>query len=87
MQELIEMIVKALVDSPEEVSVKKIEGERSIIFEVRVPPADLGKVIGKQGRIANSLRTLVRAAGTKQHKSVWVAINSTAEESQEEGHG
>jgi predicted RNA-binding protein YlqC (UPF0109 family) len=87
MQELIEMIVKALVDSPEQVSVRRVEGERSIIFEVRVPPSDLGKVIGKQGRIANSLRTLVRAAGTKQGKSVWVAINSTADAEQEEKHG
>jgi len=87
MQELIEMVVKALVDSPEQVTVKRVEGERSIIFEVRVPSADLGKVIGKQGRIANSLRTLVRAAGTKQHKSIWVDINSTEEECREEEHG
>ena len=88
MQELIELVVKALVDSPEEVTVKKVEGERSIIFEVRVPPNDLGKVIGKQGRIANSLRTLVRAAGAKQHKSIWVDINSTEAEEEERGsHG
>ncbi|NIM07361.1 MAG: KH domain-containing protein [Armatimonadetes bacterium] len=84
MQELIEMIVKALVDSPDEVRIKKVEGERSIIFEVRVPQEDLGKVIGKQGRIANSIRTLVRAAGTKQRKSIWVAINSTDDAEQEE---
>lgn len=87
MQELIEMVVKALVDAPEKVLVRRVEGERSIIFEVRVAQADLGKVIGKQGRIANSLRTLVRAAGTKQHKSIWVDINSIAERPQEEEHG
>jgi hypothetical protein len=73
------MIVRALVDDPEQVSVNKIEGERSIIFEVRVAPDDLGKVIGKGGRIANALRTLVRAAGTKERKSVWVDINKIGE--------
>jgi predicted RNA-binding protein YlqC (UPF0109 family) len=87
MQELIEMVVKALVDEPEKVIVRRVEGERSIIFEVRVASSDLGKVIGKQGRIANSLRTLVKAAGTKQHKSIWVDINSISESSQEEMNG
>ena len=67
MHELVEMIVRALVDEPEQVVVNKVEGERSVIFEVRVAPDDLGKVIGKGGRIANALRTLVRAAGTKEH--------------------
>lgn len=75
MHELVTMIVRALVDDPEQVTVDKIEGERSIIFEVRVAPDDLGKVIGKGGRIANALRTLVRAAGTKERKSIWVDIN------------
>jgi hypothetical protein len=73
------MIVRALVDEPERVGVNKIEGERSIIFEVRVAPDDLGKVIGKGGRIANALRTLVRAAGTKERKSIWVDINKLGE--------
>jgi predicted RNA-binding protein YlqC (UPF0109 family) len=77
--ELVEMIVRALVDDPEQVTVSKIEGERSIIFEVRVAADDLGKVIGKGGRIANALRTLVRAAGTKERKSIWVDINKLAE--------
>jgi predicted RNA-binding protein YlqC (UPF0109 family) len=77
--ELVAMIVKALVDEPDEVAVNKIEGERSIIFEVRVAPDDLGKVIGKGGRIANALRTLVRAAGTKERKSIWVDINKRGE--------
>ena len=79
MHELVTMIVRALVDDPEQVAVNKIEGERSIIFEVRVAPDDLGKVIGKGGRIANALRTLVRAAGTKERKSVWVDINKIGE--------
>ena len=62
-------------NEPERVEVNLVEGERSVIFEVRVAPDDLGKVIGKGGRIANALRTLVRAAGTKEHKSIWVDIN------------
>jgi predicted RNA-binding protein YlqC (UPF0109 family) len=77
--ELVEMIVRALVDEPERVAVNKVEGERSIIFEVRVAPDDLGKVIGKGGRIANALRTLVRAAATKERKSIWVDINKVGE--------
>jgi len=79
--ELVTMIVRALVDDPEQVAVNKIEGERSIIFEVRVAPDDLGKVIGKGGRIANALRTLVRAAGAKERKSIWVDINKLGESS------
>lgn len=75
MDQLVSTIVKALVDEPGEVAVNKIEGERSIILEVRVAPGDLGKVIGKGGRIANALRTLVRAVGTKERKSIWVDIN------------
>lgn len=79
MHELVTMIVRALVDDPEQVVVNKIEGERSMIFEVRVAPDDLGKVIGKGGRIANALRTLVRAAGAKERKSIWVDINKLGE--------
>ncbi len=79
MHELVTMMVKGLVDQPEQVVVNKVEGERSIIFEVRVAPDDLGKVIGKGGRIANALRTLVRAAGTKERKSIWVDINKLGE--------
>ena len=81
MHELVTMLVKGLVDQPEQVSVKTIEGERSIIFEVRVAGDDLGKVIGKGGRIANALRTIVRAAGTKERKSIWMDINKLGEPS------
>jgi len=77
--ELVTMIVRALVDDPDQVSVNKIEGERSVILEVRVAADDLGKVIGKGGRIANALRTLVRAAGAKERKSIWVDINKLGE--------
>lgn len=65
MKELIEMIAKALVDHPEEVVVKPIEGEQSTVLELRVAANDLGKVIGKQGRTARSIRTILGAAGMK----------------------
>ncbi|MCS7191744.1 MAG: KH domain-containing protein [Armatimonadetes bacterium] len=71
---LVETIVRALVDNPNEVHVKQIEGEKTIIVEVKVAPTDLGKVIGKEGRIATAIRTLVRAAATKLGKKVSVEI-------------
>ncbi len=74
MKELVEFIAKALVDSPEEVHVTEVEGERSIILELRVAPDDMGKVIGKQGKIAKSIRTLTKATATKQGKRVVVEI-------------
>jgi hypothetical protein len=64
-KELIESIAKALVDSPDEVAVRAIEGEQSTVLELRVSPSDLGKVIGKQGRTARSIRTILGAAGMK----------------------
>lgn len=74
MKELVETLVKHLVDQPEQVEVKQIEGERVIVLEVRVAPGDLGKVIGRGGRIANALRTVVKAAATKQGKKVNLEI-------------
>ena len=65
MKELVEMIAKALVDSPDEVSVRAIEGEQSTVLELKVAQSDLGKVIGKQGRTARSIRTILGAAGMK----------------------
>ena len=65
MKELIEAIAKALVDLPDEVKVTEIRGEQSTILELRVDPTDLGKVIGKEGRMARSLRTITEAAGMK----------------------
>jgi predicted RNA-binding protein YlqC (UPF0109 family) len=79
MRELVTMMVRALVDDPEQVTVNQVERERSIIFEVRVAPDDFGKVIGKGGRTANALRTLIRAAGTRERKSVWVDLNKHGE--------
>jgi len=68
MKELVEMIAKALVDNPDEVAVTEVEGEQITVLELRVEQSDLGKVIGKQGRTARSIRTLLGAAGMKLRK-------------------
>ena len=68
MVELVEQIAKALVDHPEEVSVTAVEGQQVTILELRVAQSDLGKVIGKQGRTARSIRTILGAAGMKLKK-------------------
>jgi len=65
MKDLVEAMARALVDTPEEVSVKEVEGERTTVFELRVASSDLGKVIGKQGKTARAMRTILGAAGTK----------------------
>ena len=68
LKELVEHIVRKLVDKPESVSVNEINGEQATIIELRVSPDDLGKVIGKEGRTARSIRTLVHAAASKENK-------------------
>jgi predicted RNA-binding protein YlqC (UPF0109 family) len=68
MKELIDFIARSLVDKPEEVVVRETEGEKTTIIELRVAQDDLGKVIGKQGRTARSMRTILNAAGTKLGK-------------------
>lgn len=74
MGELVEVIAKALVDRPEEVQVNEVEGTQSVIIELKVAPEDMGKVIGKQGRIAKAIRTVVKAAAIKENKRVVVEI-------------
>ncbi len=74
MKELVEAIAKALVDDPDSVVVNEVEGNQAIILELKVAPEDMGKVIGKQGRIAKALRTVVKAAATKDNKRVVVEI-------------
>ncbi|MEW6546355.1 MAG: KH domain-containing protein [Bacillota bacterium] len=74
MKELVELLVRALVDNPEEVEVSEVEGERSVVLEVRVAPEDVGKVIGKQGRIVQALRTVVKAAAAREGKKAVVEI-------------
>jgi len=71
---LVEHIAKALVDEPEQVAVRSIEGEQVTVLELRVSPGDLGKVIGKQGRTARSIRTIVGAAGMKLKKRYTLEI-------------
>ena len=68
MKSLVEQIAKALVDKPEEVSVAEVEGERTSVFELRVAQSDIGKVIGKQGKTAQAIRTIISAVGTKLGK-------------------
>ena len=68
MKELIEIIAKALVDNPDEVHVTEVAGEQTVVLELRVAQSDLGKVIGKQGRTARAIRTLLGAAGMKIRK-------------------
>lgn len=74
MGELVEYIAKSLVDNPEMVEVNEVEGSQSLIIELKVAPEDMGKVIGKQGRIAKAIRTVVKAAATKDNKRVIVEI-------------
>ena len=74
MKELVKVIAMALVDHPDQVVVTEEETEKAIVVELRVAPEDMGKVIGKQGRIAKSIRTVVKADSTKDDKKVVVEI-------------
>mgnify|MGYP001462670121 CR=1 FL=1 len=74
MVELVEAIAKSLVSNPDAVEVKEIQGKQAVVIELKVAPADKGKVRGKQGRIAKALRTVVKAAATKAKKKVVVEI-------------
>ncbi len=74
MKQLVEEIAKALVDNPDQVSVREVEGEQVTVLELKVAPSDLGKVIGKQGRTARSIRTLLGAAGMKLNRRFTLEI-------------
>lgn len=74
MKELVEEIAKALVDTPDEVAVREVEGEQVTVFELRVAKNDVGKIIGKQGRTARSIRTLLGAAGVKMNRRFTLEI-------------
>jgi len=73
-KEFLEYIIKALVDEPEEVEINVVEGEKSTIFELKVAPSDTGKVIGKNGRIAKAIRTILNAAIAKSGKRITLDI-------------
>lgn len=74
MKELVEVIAKALVDNPEQVEVLEAEKDGETVIELKVAPSDMGKVIGKQGRIAKAIRSVVKAAASKEDKRVVVEI-------------
>jgi uncharacterized protein len=74
MKELIEFIARSLVDQPDEVRVRELEGQQAIVVELRVADGDLGKVIGKQGRTARAMRTLLSASGNKLKRRVVLEI-------------
>ena len=74
MKSTVEFLVKELVDNPDAVEVSEVTGDDSTTYEVRVSPDDLGKVIGKQGRIATAIRTLVKAVAMKDKRKVYVEI-------------
>ncbi len=74
MKELVEFLVKSLVDNPDKVLIEEVEGEKTTVIELRVDPSDLGKVIGKQGRTARAIRTILNAAGIKKNKRVVLEI-------------
>ncbi|WP_206812242.1 KH domain-containing protein [Paradesulfitobacterium ferrireducens] len=75
MKELLEVLAKALVDRPEDVMVAQVETEKSVHLQLVVAPEDMGKVIGKQGKIANAIRTIVKAAAVKDGRRVHVDID------------
>ena len=72
MKDILETIIKNLVSNKEQVSVNQIDGEKSVIFEVKVADGDMGKVIGKEGRVAKAIRTVVKAVAAKEQKRVTV---------------
>ena len=74
MDALVEYIVKALVSQPDQVNISRVERDDATVIEVRVAPEDMGKIIGKQGRIARAMRTVVKAASAKEAKRVIVDI-------------
>ena len=74
MKELIEYIARSLVDNPDQVKVTQVEGEQSIIFELQVAQEDMGKIIGKEGRIANAIRTLLKVSAAREGKRAVLEI-------------
>ena len=74
MKDLVEIIAKSLVDNPNEVHVNEVQGEQELILELKVAPEDMGKVIGKQGRVAKAIRTVVKAAALNEKQQVVVEI-------------
>ncbi len=74
MRDLVLLLAKSLVDHPDEVEISEVEGEQSVILEIRVAPDDMGKIIGRQGRIIKALRTVVKASAARDDKRVAVEV-------------
>jgi len=74
LKELIELIIKGIVDNPDKIEISQVVGEKTLIFEVKVDPDDIGKVIGRQGRNIKSIRTIINAAAQKDNKRVIIEI-------------
>ncbi len=74
MKELLEKIVKSLVDNPDEVNIKEVSGEKTLIYELKVGEGDLGKIIGKEGKMAKAIRTILTAASMKKGKRAQLEI-------------
>ena len=72
MKEILQTIIENLVDDKDSISINEVEGEKSIVYEVKVAESDMGKIIGKQGKIAQSIRTVMKAVAAKEHKRVSV---------------
>lgn len=72
MKEILQTIIENLVDDKDSISINEVEGERSIVFEVKVAETDMGKVIGKQGKTAQSIRSIMKAVAAKEHKRISV---------------
>ncbi len=72
MKEIVETIILNLVDNKQDVEVKEVQGEKSIVYEVKVANEDMGRVIGKQGKLAKSIRTVIKSIGAREHKKVTV---------------
>ena len=72
MKEILETIILNLVDDKDSVEIKELNGEKSVVFEVKVADGDMGKIIGKQGRLAKSIRTVAKSVGAREHKKVSV---------------
>lgn len=72
MKEILQSIIENLVENKEEIEIKEVSGEQSIVFEVKVAKSDMGKIIGKQGKIANSIRTIMKAVASREKKRISV---------------
>ncbi len=72
MKEVLDLMIRNLVDNPEEVSIKELNGEKSVVYEVKVAEDDMGKVIGKQGRVARAVRAIMKSIASKEDKKVTI---------------